>query len=167
MSLTGHKDTDYKLLMDIDDRELGMVCQVNKKVNEICNDDAFWFARIIEKLYLQDFVDNVSKLKDFLEFDNYKELYIYLKTLGARLKYSMGYFSGGNYSEIEEKIAHAVYPDFINRSGFKKQIKRQIFKHMNDVDENDTIYFMAEYVDKFFKTKLKDLLASILGEYGK
>ena len=37
--LTGNKDADFIILMKLDDRELGLVCQANKYVRSLCNDE--------------------------------------------------------------------------------------------------------------------------------
>ena len=41
MALTGNKDTDFLVLLELNDYELGKVCQVNKYVQSLCNDDFF------------------------------------------------------------------------------------------------------------------------------
>ena len=76
MSLTGDINLDTDLMMKLDDRELGMVCKVNRKARQICESSLLWRKR------LQYFfpLDN-DKINFILE--NYtftlKELYIMLR----------------------------------------------------------------------------------------
>ena len=39
--LTGIKDTDLKIIQELTDNELNKVCQVNKYVNSLCNEERF------------------------------------------------------------------------------------------------------------------------------
>lgn len=40
-TLTGNKDTDFLILMQLNDYELGKVCQANKYVKSLCDDNDF------------------------------------------------------------------------------------------------------------------------------
>lgn len=44
--LSGIKDVDMIILNNLDDVDLVKTCQVNKKADQICNDQSFWFNRI-------------------------------------------------------------------------------------------------------------------------
>ncbi len=56
MSLTGIRDVDIEILLNLDDSELPRVCSVNKYVNKLCEHDDFWYRRIINK---------ISKVKEY------------------------------------------------------------------------------------------------------
>ena len=47
--LSGIKDVDMIILNKLEDVDLIQACQVNKKADEICNDQAFWLNRILTK----------------------------------------------------------------------------------------------------------------------
>ena len=47
--LTGNKDVDIIIINMLNDYELGQVCQANRYVNSICNDEKFWRIRTYEK----------------------------------------------------------------------------------------------------------------------
>lgn len=81
--LTGVKDVDLKILQELTDKELSIVCSVNKKVAELCNDESFWMNRLILKLPPPD--NNMKSINELRESNNknikplsYKELYKYL-----------------------------------------------------------------------------------------
>ena len=42
-------DIYYKILNNLEDKDLVMACQTNQKYNEICNDQTFWLNRIVTK----------------------------------------------------------------------------------------------------------------------
>ena len=50
MSLTGIPETDMMILMQLEDHELGPVCQANSYIRSLCRDPSFWYKRIIEKI---------------------------------------------------------------------------------------------------------------------
>ena len=50
MSLTGIPETDMMILMQLEDHELGPVCQANSYIRSLCRDPTFWYKRIIEKI---------------------------------------------------------------------------------------------------------------------
>ena len=68
MSLTGVKDVDMEIILQLEDRELPRVCAVNKYVNEICQSDAFWYRRLLNRITkVRD--DNLSKYKKLILID--------------------------------------------------------------------------------------------------
>ena len=46
MFLTPSRDVNEKILLYLPDRDLVKACQTNKKANEICKLDSFWFNRL-------------------------------------------------------------------------------------------------------------------------
>ncbi len=44
--LTGNKDVDRKILNNLEDEDLVNMCQVNKKIKFMCNDQVFWMNRV-------------------------------------------------------------------------------------------------------------------------
>ena len=75
MSLTGIKDLDMNIILQLEDTELPRVCAVNRYVNEICQSDAFWYKRLINR---------IAKVRD-INLSNYKELEI-IDVTGERIR---------------------------------------------------------------------------------
>jgi len=69
--LTGNKDTDEKILNELDDESLGKLCQINSKVKSICDNDLFWRRRIF--LIFGDKAENVLMGKD--KDETYRQFY--------------------------------------------------------------------------------------------
>ena len=67
--LIGNKDVDIMFLNQLDDYELGKMCQVNKYVNSLC-DDNFWRNRTIRKYNVNP--DAASKLN--MNWKNYYKM---------------------------------------------------------------------------------------------
>ena len=60
-----------KILQELSDNELKMVCSVNKYVSSLCNEDTFWLNRLLKTFT----VKTIKQLKgDF----SYKQIYKYL-----------------------------------------------------------------------------------------
>lgn len=77
--LTGNKQTDFIILMKLADHELGKVCQANKYVRSLCNDDNFWRERVLK--YFPISLEDARKMKTIMEFDTWKEYYQFMTTL--------------------------------------------------------------------------------------
>ena len=67
------KDVDLKILQQLDDKELPVVCSVNKYVAELCNDESFWLTRLLNKE-----VYTLPEIQDFKGNFTYKEIYRHL-----------------------------------------------------------------------------------------
>lgn len=90
MFLTGVKDVDFKILDQLNDRDLLNACQTNKKAQSICSDEDFWQRRYM-RVYGRDFASfkNPDRLwKDY-----------YLLTL----HYNSKYFSRRALIKVIEK----------------------------------------------------------------
>ena len=44
--LTGNKYNDRKILNKLEDKDLVNVCQTNKKIFQLCDDQIFWMNRV-------------------------------------------------------------------------------------------------------------------------
>ena len=144
--LSGNKQTDFLILMKLTDNELGKVCQVNKYINSLCNDDAFWMRRVhfINKYDYND----ALKMKQYLEFDTWKEYYLWLDKFKKSYNYEKNEEIEKNPEEylnlllLSLKRKHIIddimnnykeikYPIWINKDGFLKIIKRNFFININ------------------------------------
>lgn len=74
--LTGDKNLDMMILMQLNDNELGKVCQVNKYVNSLCENDIFWMNRFLKRYSID--TTEASSFRSYLNM-NWKELYRYFK----------------------------------------------------------------------------------------
>lgn len=68
--LSGVKDLDYKILNELDDKDLINACQTNKAADKICTDQNFWLNRIQIKFpYLSyDILDKNRKNKKWSDY---------------------------------------------------------------------------------------------------
>jgi hypothetical protein len=46
---SGIKDVDLLILMILEDADLFKICLLNKYFNSLCNDEYFWYNRIVKK----------------------------------------------------------------------------------------------------------------------
>jgi hypothetical protein len=65
---TGQKDVDIMILNLLEDKDLISLCETNKYVNSICNNDTFWRDRIVYKY-------GKEALSGIKAFNSYKEFY--------------------------------------------------------------------------------------------
>lgn len=72
--LTGVRDLDLKILQNLDDGELPIVCATNKYVRDLCNDENFWFNRLVTRIY----VYKLSEIKRLRGDLTYKEIYRFI-----------------------------------------------------------------------------------------
>ena len=75
-ALSGIKDVDLKILQDLEDTDFEKVCSVNKYVKNLCNDETFWFNRLINKKNMN--LEEIRDIKNDKGDLKYKEIYSYL-----------------------------------------------------------------------------------------
>ena len=82
MSLTGIKDLDLTILLNMDDVSLENMCRVNKYAKKMCNNNYFWylkFTNIIKNLPFDKSIDykslyfEIHNLNDFINFIIYND----------------------------------------------------------------------------------------------
>ena len=133
-TLTKNKDTDIIILQQLNDYELGKVCSVNKYVNSICNDDKFWLNRTMLNFKLTG--EETNRMKMYLGFSTYKELYVYLSTFHTyiigkdiKIKKEDVIYLFKNEKMIDELIEKNLRPNlprWINRQELVYEIRRKI-----------------------------------------
>lgn len=133
-TLTKNKDTDIIILQQLSDYELGKVCSVNKYVNSICNDNKFWLNRTMLKFNLTG--EETQKMKKYLGFHTYKELYVYLSTFyinisGTDIKIKREdviylFKNEKMIDELIEKNLQPTLPRWMNREELVYDIRRKI-----------------------------------------
>ena len=128
--ITGNKDTDFELLMKLSDHELGVVCQANKKVKAICDNQYFWMKRAIKFYNIEE--NKLNNLKKFLEFTDYKSFYIYLKDYTEQLKIFKVDYDTDDLLQILDK---KDFPEYVDIRKFLLYFKRKIFEESNDIED--------------------------------
>ena len=145
MSLTGIRDVDMNIILQLEDRELPRVCAVNKYVNEICESDAFWYRRLINRitkvrddnflkykqLKIKDVTgERIREMQRFFGLKSLKELNIYLNELPPNAVYLAYHGFPFVDQEIEEmyKFNEADLPKYINRDELRFEMRREVSK---------------------------------------
>jgi len=72
-TFTGIKDIDLKIIQQLSDKEIPIVCSVNKYVSKLCEDESFWLNRLLNKSEFS--IDDLRNIKGNL---TYKKVYRYL-----------------------------------------------------------------------------------------
>ena len=173
MSLTGIKDVDMNIILQLEDRELPRVCAVNKYVNEICESDAFWYRRLINRITkVRD--DNLSKYKKliiidvtgeriremqrFLGLKSLKELNVFLNELPSSAIYVAYYYLykfNQNLQNTYKKFNENELPKYINKDELRYEMRRQVVKAQYSPGNNRNLNFPSFQIDITpFPTKL-------------
>jgi hypothetical protein len=66
---TNNPDIDIQILSNLDDKVLSVICNVNKYINNLCNDNMLW------KIKINNFIPNLPVT------ENYKEIYFAIKKI--------------------------------------------------------------------------------------
>ena len=145
-TLSGIKDVDIKIINQLNDHELGKVCQVNKYVNSLCKDETFWMNRTIDKFNLRE-KDSSYSWRDF-----YINLVMYKNTPGKgimELSLEDGNF---NDNKIWKNKYLIVYLEKLvsenTRKGFLSQIEYYLtedrkYQGFNPYNESE----IQEFID--------------------
>ena len=164
MSLTGVKDVDMEIILQLEDKELPRVCAVNRYVNEICQSDAFWYRRLINRITkVRD--DNLSKYKNLILIDitgariremqrfyglkSLKDLNIFLNELPA----NAAYIAYHGFSEIDDRIKETYninendLPKYINRDELRYEMRRELTKERYRPRNNRVIDYISYIVE--------------------
>ncbi len=146
-TLTGNKDTDMLVLLQLNDYDLSQVCQVNKKVKKICQDDMFWKKRLLSiteilklsKEYLavdineETFIGYIKYIKEYLEFSLWKDFYIFLRDINKKyiswvLRESIVRFiQEGGTEKLTLKKLSEISPGWVNVDELLKELRREFF----------------------------------------
>lgn len=165
MSLTGNKQTDILVLMQLEDHELKSVCEVNKYVKSLCDDDMFWMNRIIERMsktcikakqidyYKKMTCDVLGSeiliMKEFLGFVSYREMNNWLNQFTKGMQLSMylwiivkpNYFTDKIYEVY--RMVYENIPKYINYNELIFHLKRTFIKEYYLLEDNQN-YFENE-----------------------
>jgi hypothetical protein len=133
------------ILMQLSDREISMVCQANKYVNSLCEDGRFWLNRLL--LTFTKYSPVLAKdIKDYLEFDAWKEFYNWLRVQELKYKdpqiHTKIIESLNKKAVIDETVElfkKVKLSKWINPVAFYKAFKRHAFINVHkDLNEDYT-----------------------------
>ena len=145
--LTGDKNVNFLILMKLTDKELSMVCSVNKYVNELCKDDTFWFNRVLLTFNFSPII--AKDMKNYLQFDNWKEFYFWLQKENFEPGRVNIIAKSLDKKEVIDKIVQIFkkmkLKKWINREEFYKVIRRYAF--INAQDEINQEYLAENDLD--------------------
>lgn len=138
-TLTGIRDVDLKILQELTDKELSVVCSVNKKVADLCNDESFWMNRLYIKLsviererlgnlirnkilpykqlYRDVFMDAIKGMKDAIDLNHVSLFNICFKRLGNN----------------NEELLWNLIPTMVKKKAFNI-LSRVLFSYINSED---------------------------------
>ena len=139
--LSGNKNTDMLILMNLNDSELGKVCSVNKYINSICEDKHFWNMRV--RLLLNVAEEDLHELRRYLNLED-KDLYVYLVSR-ERI--------GWKYTDLLILFL-LKYQDFLNEV-IKESVIETLPKYIN---KEELIYYLRGKIPKII---LEDKISTI------
>ena len=155
-TITGLKDTDRLVFLQLDDKDLLKTCQANSYTNKLC-DDTFFLNRILKK-YPSWYNTNIDKqqwrkfyLNQLIYIDKLKNVgFTYSdKSRGPALEYyNILTYTGYDYSKIRE----AVEKSYIDLLEFMISIKRVskddiLWNAISSKDEFLINYLLEKYQD--------------------
>jgi hypothetical protein len=140
-TFTGLKDTDLLILMELNDNDLFKVCSINKYLNSLCNNEYFWYNRIVKK-YGEDVAKQTNK-------NTWKKYYIFLIKSNIKLyfdRHNFFYLSSKKLNQgdivLDEKI---IIPRF--------SPKYYVFIYGVRILNNTPVFTDKKELEKYFKTK--------------
>jgi CRISPR/Cas system Type II protein with McrA/HNH and RuvC-like nuclease domain len=143
--LTGDRNLDTEIILNLKDNELESVCKVNKSIRDICESYIFWYRRIAKrieyaknenfKLYKELKIipingEGISEMREYFGFKKLKELNDYLNNFLPKALYQI-YFSSLTklYDKGEDyKIKKELLPNNINYDELLCDIRKQHVK---------------------------------------
>ena len=170
---TGNKDTDFIILSQLSDRDLGAVCSVNRYAKKLCEDENFWRKR----LYMNPIIVNLMKefkdaqlpedsfyklvidIKQFLEYSSWKEFYFFLfhnedryirETVKDSVRTSIIRYNEKSHSKFLSNINMKEGPKWINKDELRKELKREYFWGLSR-GHFDISTHMQRQISKLFK----------------
>lgn len=163
MSLSGHKDTDMLILLQLEDRELGPVCQANSYIRNICKDENFWKMRVVNKIKKSyegnpKYVNRphygkviqaseVEDLKKYFGFSSMKELNDYLNKIPLNALYFLYVaFTIPDYADRQIIFDDKWLPKYMNKEEIIYFDRRGIWREFLKKDKNRQIRYPELFI---------------------
>ena len=134
---TGNKDTDLRIIQNLEDKEIYTVGKVNRYVYKLCEDENFWINRLLNRSKFS--IEKINKIKGDL---TYKKLYkyLYLGDYGQGFNHAIQNDNVYLYKLIPIKKFHLLYTTVINAAGFGSiEILNYIFLSISGDDRYNFI----------------------------
>ena len=155
--LTGIKDVDFMILNELSDRDLKAVCQVNKYVNKLCNDENFWMKRLLSIFPIS--LEKAIQMRNKLEFDKevqpWKNFYEWLMEEYSDSYETMLELYGEDVESLELELEEytKVKDIYIDLQQFKDLLLATEIDYNFDVLYNSTDIKLPKFVNReiFFK----------------
>ena len=163
--LTGIKDTDILILLQLEDHELGPVCSVNSYVRSLCNDENFWRIRIINKI--KKGLENnlkfypglgkreitgiaIDEIKKYFGFSTLKELNTYLNKIPTTaLYYSYSRFTYmDNFITPFFEFDENLLPKYVNLKEIMFYLRREFNINFYEKKHENTVTIPKLYLKK-------------------
>jgi hypothetical protein len=180
--LTGDRNLDTEIILNLKDDELESVCKVNKSIRDICESYIFWYRRIAKRIeyaknenfkLMKELADipidgeGILEMKKYLGFKNLKELNDYLNNFLSKASYQIYYDAKNDFTHKYEayELNKELLPKNINYDDLLFEIRRQYIKNKykpRNYKEIDDINF-KEYIPGLiiFSKMLSDFSFSI------
>ena len=163
--LSGDKNVDMLILMNLNDGELAKVCEVNKYIHGICQNRDFWNMRI--RMLLNVSQSELHQLRNYLNLDG-KELYVYLVTKDIRWEYKdlLILFLLKYQNVIDEIVQNAipqVLPKYINKQEYIYFLRATIAKYFVErrVVNVDSFYPEEDFLTYKLETRIPRIINNI------
>ena len=178
MSLTGIRDVDMQILLNLDDSELPRVCAVNKYVNKLCEHDDFWYRRIINKIEkakeynfskVKGLIDititgeRINEMQEFFGFEKLKELNDFMNKLPRNSLYQLYVVFNKKYDDeinaiYKVNIHTRELPKYIDRKELIYELRRSFtlnnYKPIDDENVFNYESFIFRLIPSSAQTKL-------------
>ena len=119
--LTGDKNTDYEVLYNLNDYDLGNMCQVNKYTQELCGNDTFWMNRTLTRFTpIFGTIEEIKKYKEQNNFNTWRKYYIDLVDFMEKF-----------YQDTNENIVRNDYDKIANYISKKLRNMYYVMKLVN------------------------------------
>lgn len=155
IGFTGLKDTDLLILMQLEDKELFEVCSLNKYLYSLCNNEHFWYNRIVKK-----YGEEVAKQKNK---NTWKKYYIHLIKNNLKL-----YFDGINnfyLSSKKLKNEHILLRKKVIIPKIGEKLYAFVPLNYESIMENEVLVFTdKKELQKYFN-KIKNKKISYIKEF--
>jgi hypothetical protein len=148
---TGHKDTDYIVLMKLDDYDLSSFCSTNKYLKNLYDDDeTFWRNRTIKRF--GQYLGGIEKLKEYKNnYKNYTWKKYYISLINFLEKLYIGEYK---FKDQDKRNLYKIIKE--NSIIFLNNINEYIVKHKIDEFENNVLNVKEknkfyDFLDEQFK----------------